>query len=442
MLGERSRRALGASAASLRRATLTSDLISEAAPTSSPRARYGLSVLSLINLFNYLDRYIVAGAIPLIESDLRIDHQQAGLLGSVFMIVYMIASPLGGYLGDRMARRFLVAGSVFIWSLATVGSGLAATFAVLVAARALIGIGEAGYATVAPAIISDLFPRDMRTRMLSFFYLALPLGAAAGFGVGGWVGTHYSWHSAFFIGGGPGALLALLALFLPEPKRGATEAVAGPEKIPFGVGLQQLSRNSTFWIVTVGLTLMTFSIGGLANWMPAFLNLERQMELGRAGLIFGAITAVAGVLGTLVGGIVGDWADRRHRHGGIWVSGLGLALAAPLVFSVAKVHNSAAIFGLTFAAQFLIFINTGPLNAAIVNCVVPTFRAFAMGVSVLVLHLFGDALSPTAIGAIGKHFSLAFAIEVNALPVLLGGLILLIGARSLGAGTFFKTTRC
>jgi MFS family permease len=397
-----------------------------------PRAVFGLTVLSLINFFNYLDRYIVAGVVPLVESELRIDHEKAGLLASMFMIVYMLASPLGGYLGDRIQRRFLVAGGVFIWSLATIGSGLATTFGILLVARAVIGIGEAGYATVAPALISDLFPRSTRTRMLAFFYVALPLGAAAGFGVGGWVGEHYSWHAAFFVGGVPGLALALMALLLPEPKRGATEEVAGPEKIPFVVGIRQLGRNSTFWIVTAGTTLMTFSIGGLANWMPSFLNLERGVPLASAGVVFGGITAVAGTLGTFAGGILGDWAERRNAQGGIWLSGLGLALAAPFVFFAATVSNPWTIYVLSFIAQFLIFLNTGPLNAAIVNCVVPAFRAFAVGLNVLLFHLLGDALSPTLIGAIAKRFSIATAIELNSLPVLAGGLVLLLGPTLVG----------
>ena len=406
-------------------------IASEAVRTAktSPRARFGLTVLSLINFFNYLDRYIVAGVVPLVEAELRIDHEQAGLLASMFMIVYMLASPIGGYLGDRVQRRFLVAGGVFIWSLATIGSGLATTFAILLFARALIGIGEAGYGTVAPAIISDLFPRSMRTRMLAFFYVALPLGAAAGFGVGGWVGEHYSWHSAFFVGGIPGLALALLALFLPEPKRGATEEVSGPDKIPFGIGIRQLRRNAIFWIVTGGLTLMTFSIGGLANWMPAFLNLERGVPLGTAGVVFGGITAIAGTLGTFAGGVLGDWAERRSATGGIWLSGLGLTLAAPFVFLAATVSDAWMIYVLSFVAQFLIFLNTGPLNAAILNCVAPTFRAFAMGINVLLFHLLGDALSPTVIGAIAKRFNIAAAIQLNSLPVLAGGLLLLLGPR-------------
>ena len=403
-----------------------------ARPTPSSRAVFGLAVLSLINFFNYLDRYIVAGVLPLVEAELRIDHQQAGALASVFMIVYMLASPLGGYLGDRVPRRLLVAGGVFGWSLATIGSGLATTFALLLFARAMIGIGEAGYGSVAPALISDLFPRRSRTRMLAFFYIALPLGAAAGFGTGGWVGERYTWHAAFFAGGVPGLALAALALLLPEPKRGATEEVAGPQKIPFRLGLRQLSRNRTFWTVTAGLTLMTFSIGGLANWMPSFLNLERGVPLGQAGIFFGGITAVAGTLGTFAGGVLGDWAERRRPNGGVWLSGLGLALAAPFVFLAARVPQPSIIYGLSFIAQFLIFLNTGPLNAAIVNCVSPAFRAFAMGLNVLLFHLLGDALSPTVIGAIAKRFSIALAIEVNSVPVLAGGLVLLLAPALFG----------
>src|SRR5262249_32254897 len=154
-----------------------------------------------------------------------------------------------------------------------------------------------------------------RTRMLSFFYVALPVGAAAGFGVGGWVGEHYSWHHAFFVGGIPGIALALLALLLPEPKRGATGKVSGPEKISFNRGIAELIGNATFWLVTAGTTLMTFSIGGLANWMPSFLSLERGIPLGQAGLVFGAITAIAGAFGTLAGGLLGDWIERRNPNG-------------------------------------------------------------------------------------------------------------------------------
>lgn len=418
---------------------------------SHPRAVFGLSVLTFVNLLNYLDRYIVAGALPKIQEaprlptgpsegwlrflpfqdhgGLGIGHEQAGYLATVFVVVYMLFSPLGGFLGDRIPRRFLVAGSVFLWSFATVGSGLATNFASLLIARALVGIGEAGYGTVAPALISDLFPRNRRTRMLSVFYVALPVGSAFGFALGGWLSEHFGWNSAFLVGGAPGLALAGLALWMPEPAPGATEAVASPAKVPFHLGLRALSTNALFWTNTAAITLMTFSIGGLAFWMPAFLAQERGVSVDRAGVILGAITVIGGTLGTLAGGALGDWAERKRAGGGMWISGLGLLVAAPGMVVGATAQSTEAIFAAILLAQFFLFLNTGPINAAICNCVPATFRAFAMGLNILLIHLLGDAVSPPIIGAIADRASLSAAIVFNAAPVAVGGLVLIWAAR-------------
>lgn len=399
-------------------------------------AWFGLGVLTFINLMNYLDRYIVAGVMPKILNEFGLSKDQGGLLGTVFIIVYMLVSPVAGILGDRVPRRFIIAAGVFLWSLATVFSGLATTFALLLIARAVIGIGEAGYGTVAPAVISDLFRKDLRTRMLSFFYVAIPVGAAAGYALGGWLGEVYSWRVAFFVGGAPGILLAVATLFMPEPERGAMDTEEDKVKVPFAVGFKALSRNVIFWPTTVGYTLMTFSIGGLSYWMPSFLELERKLDPSTAGFMFGAVTAVAGLTGTVAGGLLGDWADRRRAGGGLLLSGFGLMTAAPLMYFAANAEGQAAIFALIFGAQFMIFLNSGPINAAIVNCVPAAFRAFAMGLNVLFIHLLGDAISPPLIGLAGDVYSLEAAIEINAIPVLLGGLALLVAARtSRGAAT-------
>jgi MFS transporter, Spinster family, sphingosine-1-phosphate transporter len=157
------------------------------------QARYGLTILTLINLLNYLDRYIAAGMMPRIMEAFHIDKAAAGWLGSVFIIVYMVFAPLAGVLGDRFPRRLVLAGGVFLWSLATVGGGFAGTFAALLLARAIVGIGEAGYGTVAPGLIADLFKRSERSRMLAYFYVAIPVGSAMGFALGGWLGHRYGW---------------------------------------------------------------------------------------------------------------------------------------------------------------------------------------------------------------------------------------------------------
>lgn len=402
----------------------------KAAVGGRARAHFGLGVLTSINLVNYMDRYLVASLLPLILKDFGLSYKEGGALATLFIVVYMVAAPLGGYLGDRVPRKVLIAASVFIWSLATIGSGLASSFAWLLVARAAVGIGEAGYGTITPGLISDFYPREKRTLMLSIFYTAMPVGAALGFAVGGWVGASHGWHVAFFVGGVPGILLSIASLFIHEPERGATETGPVEAKVPFAVGLRALGKNGIFWASTLGLTLMTFSVGGLAYWMPTFLEVERSFSPQLASTGFGAVTLVAGLFGTLAGGWLGGLAERRSSTGGLWVAGVGLALSAPLVFFTARAFHAPMIFGLVFVAQFLIFMNTGPLNAAICNCVSPHFRSFAMGASTVVLHLLGDAPSPYLIGLIGDHYSLGTAIEVNALPLLLSGVVLLVGARA------------
>jgi MFS transporter, Spinster family, sphingosine-1-phosphate transporter len=404
----------------------------EASAVTRGQARYGLAILTIINLLNYLDRYIAAGMMPRIIEAFHIDKASAGWLGSVFIIVYMLFAPAAGVLGDRFPRRLVLAGGVFLWSLATVGAGFAGTFAALLLARAVVGIGEAGYGTVAPGLIADLFKRQERSRMLAYFYVAIPVGSAMGFALGGWLGHRYGWHHAFWVGGIPGLLVAAFALRVPEPPRGATDEGPPPPKVPFKVALLRLRKNGTYWTAVAGLTLMTFSIGGLANWMPAFLELERGVNPEVAGLYFGAITAGAGIVGTLVGGWLGDVADRRSTTGGMSLSGWGLLLAVPFMALVALAHSPAIIFGAVAFAQFFVFLNNGPLNAAIVSAVPGDVRSFAVGLSVLAYHALGDAISPPAIGWVADHSSLGTAILLNAIPVGLGGVLLVIGARLLG----------
>jgi len=396
------------------------------------QARYGLTILTLINLLNYLDRYIAAGMMPRIMEAFHVDKAAAGWLGSVFIIVYMVFAPLAGVLGDRFPRRLVLAGGVFLWSLATVGGGFAGTFASLLLARSIVGIGEAGYGTVAPGLIADLFPRNERSRMLGYFYVAIPVGSAMGFALGGWLGHAYSWQHAFWVAGVPGLLVAFFALRVPDPPRGATDEGPPPVKLPFKEGLVRLRKNAMYWTAVAGLTLMTFSIGGLANWMPSFLELERGVKPEIAGLYFGGITAVAGIVGTLVGGWLGDVADRRSTTGGMSLSGWGLLLAVPLMAVVALAHSPAVIFAAVAGAQFFIFLNNGPLNAAIVSAVPADVRSFAVGLSVLAYHALGDAISPPIIGMIADRSSLGTAILLNGIPVALGGIVLVIGARLLG----------
>src|SRR5262249_53585386 len=201
-------------------------------PVAARAAVYALVVLTILNFVNYVDRYVLAAVLKPLHQDpafRAVSDAQLGLLQTSFLVVYMIFSPIGGALGQRIKRKYIVAAGVGIWSLATLCSGAARRYGELLAARALIGFGAARYRAVAPALISDLFARDRRARMLSVFYVATPVGSALGFVLGGFVAQHWDWRHAFWVAGVPGLAFALLALFMAEPIRGVQDE---PEPAP------------------------------------------------------------------------------------------------------------------------------------------------------------------------------------------------------------------
>jgi predicted MFS family arabinose efflux permease len=419
--------------------------------SNATRARpfAALAALTAINLLNYADRYVLSGVQELLKRDTSfvggprdaaglLTDTSLGVLATAFMVVYMLVSPFTGYLGDRVRRKYLISTSVLLWSLATMASGLAPDYPSLLVARACIGIGEAGYAAVSPSILSDLFSQDRRGKAIGVFYAAIPLGAAMGFTVGGSVGAAMGWRSAFFVAGLPGLALALVALLLPEPKRGQSDR-AELRGSPLGplATLRSLVRNREFLVATAGMTLMTFSVGGLANWMPSFLARFTGLSPGQAGTSMGALTAVAGLSATLIGTWLGEIAVRRHRGGYLLVSGAGLVAAVPFVLLAAAHPGPSLTLAAVFAALFLALLNTGPLNTAVVNAVPASMRSSAVALSILAIHLFGDALSPTAVGRLSDACgSLAVALAANGAPLLLGGALLLMGA----SGWFSKRT--
>jgi MFS transporter, Spinster family, sphingosine-1-phosphate transporter len=388
-----------------------------------------LIALTAINFVNYLDRYVLSAVLEEVRLELDLTDGHSGLLGTMFMVVYTVAAPFSGYVGDRWRRNRMIAVAVALWSIATMATGLARDYETLLILRALVGIGEAGYATVAPAIIADLFVPGERGRKLAWFYLAIPLGSALGYLVGGWVGEHYGWRMAFFVAGGPGVLLALIATVLPDPQRGAMDDESeGDQGFDLRAGLRRVFASPAWRINTVGMTLMTFAMGGLAFWMPTFLVRTQGLGLAEANTWFGGVTVVAGLGGTLVGGYLGDRAFARSSGGYFTVSGWGLLVGAPFALALPLLPSASAIFLCVFFAQVLLFLNTGPLNAALVACVPARLRATAVAVNVFFIHAFGDAVSPFIMGRLSEMRDIGVAIGFTAVPIAAGGLTLLLGA--------------
>lgn len=401
------------------------------------RAAYIMVVLTTINFLNYIDKYLLSAVLQRISGEWSLSDGQSGLLGSAFVVAYTLAAPLG-YLGDRMSRRRLIAGGVLLWSLATIAGGLAQSYEQLLVSRALLGVGEACYATIAPSIIADLYRKDQRGRMMAWFYLATPVGSALGYVLGGYIGQYFGWRAVFLCGGVPGLLFALLALVMIEPPRGQHDDEPRSEGLPLGATVRRLWRTPAWRTNTVGLAMLTFTLGGLALWMPSYLERAHGLDPGPASTLFGGVTVVAGVVGTLLGGRLGDRMQAASAGGYFRLSGLGMLLAAPLVALVPLVGWLPGLFALVFLAELLLFLNTGPLNAALVGCVPVHMRSAAFAANVLCIHAFGDALSSTLLGVVSdaaapalgsKAAGLGVAVAATAVPVAIGGLVLLRGAR-------------
>src|SRR5712664_3777344 len=390
-------------------------------------ARTGLLVLTLINLFNYLDRWIVAAlAESMKHSKLQLTDTQLGSLMTGFIVVYMLAAPVFGSLGDRARRTRLIALGVALWSLATAAAGFAWNYASLFAARAAVGIGEAAYGTMSPALLADYFPRERRGRVFAIFFAAIPIGSALGYVVGGLMDHYFGWRPAFWVAGIPGLALALLAWRLYEPPRGAQE----PEHaggVPLGgatrVVYAALLRNRPYVLTVLGYAAYTFAIGALAFWTPSFLERARGIPKAQATVQFGAIVVATGFLGTYGGGWLGDYALRVSKQAYLWVSGLVTLAAAPLTLLALAATTPAVYWTAIVAAELCLFASTGPINSAIVNLVSPRMRATAVALSIFAIHVLGDVPSPSLVGAISDARSLDQAVLIIPVAVLVGGAI-------------------
>jgi MFS transporter, Spinster family, sphingosine-1-phosphate transporter len=410
-------------------------------PTVTPTARasfWALGVLTAINLLNYLDRYVVSAIAPDLKSSLTLTDTQLGWLWPAFIAVYMVAAPAFGYWGDRGSRTRPIALGVLLWSIATFLSGFARNYPHLLAGRALVGIGEAAYVAIAPALLADCFSAQNRGRVYSVLNMAIPVGAALGYIVGGQMSAHYGWRAAFLVAGVPGMLLAAAVLWLPDPPRGAQDAPgpANPRAMTHGgrgpgplAMYLSLLRRGPYMLIVLGYAAYTFGLGGLAFWMPTFLERVRGVSAASATTNFGEIVVVTGFLGTFIGGWLGDYLLRHSRQAYLWFSGLITLLAAPCALLALTAPAPAVYYPAVIAAELLLFMSTGPINAAIVNIASPLERASAVALSMFMIHLLGDVPSPVLIGRISDLSSLGQAVLIVPVAFAVSAIVWLVSAR-------------
>jgi MFS family permease len=387
-----------------------------------------LAILTGLNLFNFMDRAVVNAVRTPLADSFGINYEDSGRAFTAFMIGYFVTSPIFGYLGDRTSRKWLIAAGIFVWSLGTVLTGFAATFALFLGYRAFVGVGEASYAAIGPGLISDTYPANRRNNALTIFYAAMPLGYALGYLFGGEMSTHFGWRSAFIWAGAPGLLLALILLPFEEPRRGQAELAPGsaPAKPQFKDFLQ-LFLNGKYMLVVWGYVAYTFALGAFSFWGPTFLEKIHGLNLERANLFFGGVIVVAGLVGTMLGGFLATTWQKRNRAGYAWMLMLPLLCSTPVAFVALKTSSATGAMSFLALAIFLLFMVTGPVNTLILETVPLNVRASAMALSIFLIHLFGDMWSSEIVGYLADRWhNLQHAVLILPAALLMATLLWLI----------------
>jgi MFS family permease len=390
-------------------------------------AFWTLLLLIALNLLNYIDRYILPGAQSLIQKEYSWSDQQMGALTTGFFLTYMLVAPLTGWLGDRFPRKPLIIAGAVLWSLATMGTAWVHGYWTLYLRHALVGVGEATFSIYAPAVLADFYPERDRNRTLSIFYIAIPVGAAIGYLAGGTLGTLYGWRTPFFLCAFPGLLVAALYWWIGrEPQRGAQDHIHVDRSRSSFLGL---FTNGAFLTATLGLAALTFAMGGISTWVPTFLHRTLGYPISKASFIVSAITAFDGIAATALGGWLAQGWLRTNYRALYLFSALSVVLTLPFGALVFFGPHATAVAAL-FLAEFFLFLNTGPLNAAIVNSVSAPVRATAISVNLFCIHAFGDTFSPQIIGAVSDRTgNLSLALGLTLVSLAISAIILKVGSR-------------
>ena len=435
-------------------------------------ARYVFWIMFAISFLNYMDRYVLSGAINIIAKELNFGIAGIGYISSAFLVVYTLGTLPLGIWADRAQRKTVVASCVATWSVITALTALATNFTTLFLVRMLLGIGEAGYFPAGTALMSDYFSRSRRSRIMSWWNVAQVVGILFGTAIGGVVAGLYTgaWRLAFVFTGIPGLLLAWLAWRLREPLRNQADEEAaeldpgarvanieGEEprstlSVSQGVGAQirSLLRIRTVLVLTVMQIFAFFVLYVSVTFLATYLQQKDIFGLssGVAGIFSGGVIALAGLVGTVAGGYLADALNRRYPGARVLVCGIGFLLSAP-AFALAITTHNLTVFTIFFVlTAILITLYQGPSTAAIQD-VVPSFlRATAVCVVLLIAHLLGDAFSPTIVSVLaasfdpthGLHFKnsvaggdLSLALLITCVPALaIAGLVGIFGARWMG----------
>jgi MFS transporter, Spinster family, sphingosine-1-phosphate transporter len=392
---------------------------------SAKGAVVALCLLTAMNFVNYLDRYILPAVQEQIKRDFHLSDNQIGSLTLWFFVAYVLSSPVTGWLGDRFPRKPMIVIAALMIAAMNFWTAGVHSYMSLNLRHAALGIGEASFGIFAPALLADYFADDKRNAVLTIFNVAIPVGAALGYLSGGVVAAHHGWRMAFIVSAVPGAVIALLILFfMREPQRVASKDRKKVDRI----SVMSLLTNNAYLCSIMGYAAVTFSLGGISWWMPSFLNRVDGRSLEAAGTIMGGITVVCGLGGTVAGGLLAHWWSKKTAKALYLVPALSAILAVPPAILCFFGPKSVTLPALGVAV-FLVFLGTGPVNAATLNAVPAHLRATAMAGQLFVLHVFGDAFSPKIIGIVSDHSNLRLGLGITLVTFVVAAVVFFMGAK-------------
>jgi MFS family permease len=371
------------------------------------RARYTLAILFAINLLNFYDRHIPAAVVEPLRKDWGLSDAQIGWLMTAFTLLYAVIGVPFGRLSDRFQRAKLLGMGVAVWSLLTAASGLAWNYSALFAARLGVGIGEATCAPASNSLIADLYPVRLRARALSFFTLGLPLGGFLGIFLSGRIAAAYGWRVPFYVAAVPGVVLALLALTIFEPERGAAEVSPTAGRPYEGSPYRRVLRISTMrWIILSG-ALFNFNMYAIPAFLPAFLSRYHHLHLKEASALAAMVFSAMGIPGLLLGGWVADHFGKVTPGGRLLVSCLSVFFQAPLIYFALNLPPGELV-GFAFlmgSGNLLGYVYYSGVYATIQDLIPPSLRGTAMALYFCFMYLIGGSFGPVITGGLSDHFA-------------------------------------
>jgi len=410
---------------------------------------YALSVLTLMNFLNYIDRQALPAVAPAMQRELGLTDTELGAMEAALLLSFTILAPLFGRLGDRYSRTKLMAGAAVVWSLAT---GVTAwidrspvlpppiqlhlpLFGVLVLSsvalalccvRAVVGIGESSFSTITPTLIADYFPMERRATGLGIFQAAIPMGFALGYVLGAVLAHYFGWRLAFMLVGLPGLLVSVFVWKLREPKRGQHDPPNKSTNSDDGVRqswwqtTKQIFMTRDWLLSTAGYTAVTFVLGAFATWATLMLARDKHMSETAAAVVLGVVILIAGAAGTFGGGWIADRVVAKRRNGYFLVCAASSLLAViPAVIALVT-HRPIFFLPAIFFAVVLLFVNNAPFHAILVNSVPPAIRASAMALNIVVIHACGDVISRFGVGKLSDSLAGGNAGLIAGMARLLG----------------------